>query len=91
MNSQLVGMLLVIGSVAWMLFGDKLKVNSAPAKPLENDDVTPPDVAAERAISSRVEAVSHCEALMQFFESQGNRAGAECMRTAINSIYAPKE
>jgi hypothetical protein len=73
-----------------MLFADKLKALSTTSKPVVGSGPEP-EVNPQQAISSRVEAVAHCEALMQFFESQGNKAGAECMRTAINSIYAPKE
>jgi len=90
MNSQLIGILLIIGSVAWMLFADKLKALSTTSKPVVGSGPEP-EVNPQQAISSRVEAVAHCEALMQFFESQGNKAGADCLRTAINSIYAPKE
>ena len=90
MNSQLIGILLIIGSVAWMLFADQLKALSTTSKPVEGSGPEQ-EVNPQQAISSRVEAVAHCEALMQFFESQGNKAGADCLRTAINSIYAPKE
>lgn len=91
-NIQLIGLLLVIGGAAWYLFGDKVKL---PAKPLQssegNTDPRPVGTDASQPIGSRVDAVAHCEALMQYFESQNNKTGADCMRTAISSIYAPKE
>lgn len=91
-NIQLIGLLLVIGGAAWYLFGDKMKL---PAKPStgneEATDPRPVGTDANQPIGSRVDAVAHCEALMQYFESQNNKTGADCMRTAISSIYAPKE
>lgn len=93
MNNQIVGLVMVIGSLVWMAFGDLLRRPLA-AKPLEtaHPDSTPEkNNQAIRPIESRVDAVGHCELLMVYFESSDNKVGSDCIRTAISSIYAPKE
>jgi hypothetical protein len=88
MSNQIIGILMVVGSLAWMAFGDKLKSPALPTVPPEQSP--PPQSDAAVIVQSRVEAVEHCEALMTYFESADNKTGADSIRTAISSIYAPK-
>jgi hypothetical protein len=92
MNNQLIGILMVFGSLAWMAFGDKLKAAFQGGKPtIPHDYAAPLILQDDWKVQSRVDAVKHCEVLMAYFESTENKTGAECMRTAISSIYAAKE
>ncbi len=91
MNLQWVGLLLMLGGAAWALYGQAPKVFAPPTQDDEPKTDRPAGTEASQPIGSRVEAVAHCEALMQYFEAQDNKTGADCMRTAIGSIYAPKE
>jgi hypothetical protein len=91
MNLQWIGLLLMLGGAAWALYGQAPKTLAPPTQDDEPKTDRPAGMEASQPIGSRVEAVAHCEALMQYFESQDNKTGADCMRTAINSIYSPKE
>lgn len=92
MNSQWIGVLLIVAGAAWYLYGNKIKLPTSQTQDGKPEsDLRPVGTDASQPIGSRVEAVAHCEALMQYFESQSNKTGADCMRTAIGSIYAPKE
>jgi hypothetical protein len=91
MNLQWIGLLLMLGGAAWALYGPALKTVSLLDQDDEHKTDRPAGTESSQPIGSRVEAVAHCEAMMQYFESQDNKTGADCMRTAIGSIYAPKE